>query len=206
MGGTSGRYQLVDAEGNPPPAERVRRGWEKSQAGIGRMGNVVTAEGRAVSGEVARSGIGVTIAAAPELTPEAARRQLGEVISTARVKAGKPLLVKLAREVGYHESMLSRVLNGRVTPTRDRLENLAERLDVDTRTFTNIWVPLWTAASTKGRPKAEQAAAAAPGPPAGFECPACGSWVVNPAKHIEWHMAPNAGEQGGSVTPLRAAQ
>lgn len=26
------------------------------------------------------------------------------------------------------------------------------------------------------------------GMPTGFECPSCGSWVVNPAKHIEWHM------------------
>lgn len=35
-------------------------------------------------------------------------RQLGQAISRARVEAGKPLLEKLAREIGYSGSMLSR--------------------------------------------------------------------------------------------------
>jgi transcriptional regulator with XRE-family HTH domain len=193
---------LADSAGPKPLAAAARRGWEHSRA-VGAR-NVVGGEGFVVGLAPAPTTAG-SVAAADELTPEAARQQLGRVITAARVKAGKPLLVKLAREVGYSESMLSRVLNGRITPTRDRLESLAERLDVDTRTYAGVWVPLWTAASSKGKPKAEQAPGTS-GLPTGFECPACGTWVVNPAKHIEWHMAPDIGNQGGSVTPLRSAK
>jgi transcriptional regulator with XRE-family HTH domain len=155
----------------------------------------------------------VAAAAGSELAPTAAREQLAKMLVAARIAAGKPLLARLANKVGYSESMLSRVMNGRLVPPRDKLEQLAEQLDVDMSTYTSIWLPLWTAASRKpdstatSTPEA-QAPAGPPGAPAGgFECPACGSWVTNPARHIEWHMPqPSAGQSGATVTPLRPAQ
>lgn len=61
------------------------------------------------------------------------------------------------------------------------------------------------AAIRKAEPKTDTSGpqTGPPGAPNGFECPACGSWVPNPARHIEWHIKPDTGQQGGSVTQLR---
>jgi len=146
-----------------------------------------------------------------DLDPAVAREQLSKVLVAARLAAGKPLLLTLAPKVGYSESMLSRVLNGRLVPPKDKLEQLAEQLDVDMSTYTSVWLPLWEAASRKpaspSAPAAEPAAGGPAGAPArGFECPACGAWVVNAPKHIEWHMQPATGQNGATVTQLRPAQ
>jgi len=149
-------------------------------------------------------------AAGSQLSPANAREQLSTMLIAARLAAGMPLLSSLAQKVGYSESMLSRVMNGRLTPPRDKIERLAEQLDVDMSTYTSIWLPLWEAASRK----TESPAAAPAGPPSGsegapsggFECPACGAWVVNAPRHIEWHMQPATEQSGGTVTQLRPAQ
>lgn len=179
----------------------MRRGWEREIEGLRPNGDVYV-----FNGGVDRVQLMAAAAAEDVLDPEAARKQLGQVLTAARVAAGKPKLVILAREVRYSESMLSRVLNGHLAPSRDRLERLAEYLDVDTRTFTSVWVPLWEAASRKPEQKPDgtlEPQTGEPGVPAGFECPACGSWVTNASRHIEWHMLPNSEQNGGSVIRLR---
>jgi len=181
-----------------------RRGWEYGADGIVSRDSSVYV----FNGGVEKVQLMAAAAAEDVLDPETARQQLSEVLTVARVTAGKPKLAKLARDVGYSESMLSRVLNGHLAPSRELLDRLAEHMDVDTRTFTSIWVPLWEAASRKTEQKPDNTGRQAGplGAPNGFECPACGSWVTNPKRHIEWHMAPDTGWQGGSVTPLRPVQ
>jgi len=184
-----------------------RRGWERGNEVLRAInpGDSVT---YVFNGGVDKVQLMAAAAAENALDPETARQQLGQVITAARVAAGKPLLAKLARDIGYSESMLSRVMNGRLAPTRDRLERLAEHLDVDTRAFTSVWVPLWEAANRKPdqKPASPEPSAGPPGAPAGFECPRCGSWVTNPARHIEWHLPSDNGQNVGSVTPLRPVQ
>ncbi|WP_433121955.1 helix-turn-helix domain-containing protein [Micromonospora sp. CA-246542] len=181
-----------------------RRGWEYGADDVvGRDSTVYV-----FNGGVEKVQLMAAAAAEDVLDPETARQQLSEVLTAARVTAGKPKLARLARDVGYSESMLSRVFNGHLAPSRELLDRLAEHMDVETRTFTSVWVPLWAAASRKTEQKSDNAVpqTGPPGAPSGFECPACGSWVTNPKRHIEWHMTPDAGWQGGSVTPLRPVQ
>jgi transcriptional regulator with XRE-family HTH domain len=177
-----------------------RRGWERGVEGLRAAGDVTYV----FNGGVDKVQLMAAAAAEDALDPETARQQLGQVLTAARVAAGKPKLATLAREIGYSESMLSRVLNGHLVPSRDRLERLAEHLDVDMRAFTSVWVPLWEAANR--RPGQKPATPEPSAGPPGFECPACGSWVTNPARHIEWHMLPDSGQNGGSVTRLRPVQ
>ena len=183
----------------------VRRGWENrgSQADLAGRDTVYVFNGGVENVQL----MAAAAAAGEVLDPETARQQLGQAITAARVAAGKPKLAKLARDVGYSDSMVSRVLNGHLAPSRALLDQLAEQLDVDTRTFTSIWIPLWEAASRKTGQKTDTGPQAGPsGAPAGFECPACGTWVTNPARHIEWHTTPSASWSNGSVTPLRPVQ
>jgi transcriptional regulator with XRE-family HTH domain len=150
------------------------------------------------------------LADAGAVGPVEARQRLSQLLTAARVAAGKPKLATLARDIGYSESMLSRVMNGKTPAARDKLERLAEELDVENRTFRSVWVPLWEAASRKAEPgpapAASEPSADPPGAPSGFVCPACGSWVVDAPTHISWHMQMSAaGQEGsGTVTPLRA--
>ncbi|GIF08906.1 helix-turn-helix domain-containing protein [Actinoplanes siamensis] len=145
------------------------------------------------------------------LEPDLAQQKLSQVLAEARVKAGKPKLRTLARAVTYSESMLSRVFNGRLLPTRDKLEALAEQLDVDMSTFTTVWLPLWEAANrkpAKPKPAVAQTEGPAEPPPASecFVCAACKGWIrlIDAPGHIEWHTS--LGQEQfpiASVTHLR---
>ena len=141
--------------------------------------------------------------------PATARKRLGEVLAAARLAAGQPKLATLGRQIGYHESMLSRVMKGRVTPTRDKLVSLAEQFDVSSGTFQAVWLPLWEAARRKPESTAEPDPAdpARPsGAPDGFTCPTCGAWVTDGRRHMEWHMTAENWPKLASVTPLRPVQ
>lgn len=139
--------------------------------------------------------------------PAAAHKRLVETLNAARVTAGKPTLRVLAQQVECSESLLSRVLNGRLLPNRGLLTRLAQTLDVSKPIFISIWLPLWEAANRKGIPTPDKQSQSTSGTqsesglPAGFECPECGSWVVNPARHISWHAQLGVGT--AQVLPLR---
>ncbi|MFC4066794.1 helix-turn-helix domain-containing protein [Actinoplanes subglobosus] len=149
------------------------------------------------------------------LAPDIALQHLSELLSKARNAAGRPKLQTLARAIDYSDSMLSRVFNGRRAPARDKLEALAEQLDVDTRTYTTIWLPLWEAAVRKPAeptPKAGAMPVPVPaGPPAHderFVCASCKALVrlADAPGHIEWHTT--LGHEQfpiASVTHLRPA-
>jgi hypothetical protein len=142
--------------------------------------------------------------------PEVARTQLVEALTKARLMAGNPPLKNLALSPShrYSVSMLSKVFSGKALPSSKLLRGLAETLNVEMSTFTGVWQPLWRAAhASKPAPapahtKADAATTESSSPPpGGFECPACGSWVVNPARHIEWHLELETGtkKSGGHL-------
>lgn len=147
--------------------------------------------------------------------PEAARTKLVEALTKARLMAGNPPLRILAAAPNhrYSVSMLSRVFSGKALPSSELLLGLAETLNVEMSTFKGVWQPLWRAAHASkpaqqvpAHPKADAVTAESSSPPAGgFECPACGSWVVNPSRHIEWHLELQAGTKR-SGAHLRIAE
>jgi transcriptional regulator with XRE-family HTH domain len=136
--------------------------------------------------------------------PVAAGQRLAEVLNQARLAAGKPPLKTFTAGTGYSVSMLSRVFSGKALPSHDLLRGLAEVLSVEMSTFTTLWLPLWKAAHDKPAEPAAKPDTAPAGD--GFECPSCGGWVVNPARHIEWHLAIEGGGGQQERPPrLRAA-
>ncbi|HZO65963.1 MAG TPA: helix-turn-helix domain-containing protein [Kribbellaceae bacterium] len=139
-----------------------------------------------------------------DLDPVAAAEELARVVHAALLAAGKPSLRKLGHKLNYSAGHLSRVFSGRTRPTALLLERLAEALDVEMSTYQNTWQPLWTAAHRKTRTtpahQAKPTPGVAPAPPEGFECPSCGCWVTNPARHIEWHLGIEGGQE---VPPVR---
>jgi transcriptional regulator with XRE-family HTH domain len=138
-------------------------------------------------------------AVVPGLDPAEALERLGRMLKDARIGAGKPKLATLARQIDYSDSMLSRVFNGKLLPNREKLEKLADILGVGSKVFTSRWLPLWEAASrkrpasaaprtTSPAPQEQPAAEPSSGAPEGFSCPACGSWVTDARRHLEWHV------------------
>ena len=133
--------------------------------------------------------------AAAEAADELVRR-----LNVAKKRAGNPSLARLARVLGYTgASTVSRIFTGKVRPSAYVLEKLAGELQVSKDVFTNQWMPLWDLACSA--PVRRGPAPRATGStPEGFECPACGSWVTNPQKHIAWHT-----EFNPRATSLRTA-
>lgn len=128
-----------------------------------------------------------------ERDPDVAQQRLCDALGTARMKSGNQTLKQLAVQTSYSESMLSRVFAGKALPSFELLTKLAEIFGVEMSSFETVWLPLLrtahgTAKQTKQAKAQQPPPAAAGGMPTGFECPSCGSWVVNPAKHMEWHM------------------
>jgi hypothetical protein len=141
------------------------------------------------------------------MDPETALRELAERLTFAHVNAGKPSLGVLSEAVHYSKGTLSKVFAGKMVPSWPLVEGLAAELGVPTQTVVREWFHLWTAANTlrrrpggmRERTATEPAPTAAPSvAPAvtgsGHTCPACGSWVVDPALHAQWHR--QAGEVG----------
>jgi hypothetical protein len=152
------------------------------------------------------------------MDPETALRELAERLTFAHVNAGKPSLAVLSEAVHYSKGTLSKVFAGKMLPSWPLVEGLAAELGVPTQTVVREWFHLWTAANTlRRKPGAvRERAAAEPAPGAtalgatatgatastqpaatgpGYTCRSCGSWVVDPALHTEWHRRA-AGEVG----------
>nr|WP_258545141.1 helix-turn-helix transcriptional regulator [Micromonospora provocatoris] len=151
-----------------------------------------------------------------------ARRKLIETVNAARMAAGKPTLAELAAKVDCSTALLSRLFNGHHVPNKNVLLRLAEALAVDPSIVRGKWVPLWEVSGRKEPRRTDKTTPAIDitgqesRTPAGFECPECGAWVVNPARHITWHVQgvtddittrrerTDDGERGSAqVVPLR---
>ena len=154
------------------------------------------------------------------MDPETALRELAERLTFAHVNAGKPALAVLSEAVHYSKGTLSKVFAGKMLPSWPLVEGLAAELGVPTHTVVREWFHLWTAANTLRRRPAvvqERSAAmeraatqptpgtagsvesAATGP--GYTCQACGSWVVDPALHTQWHRQVGEAGRGGPAAP-----
>ncbi|MEU8232313.1 helix-turn-helix transcriptional regulator [Actinoplanes sp. NPDC048967] len=147
------------------------------------------------------------------MDPETALRELAERLTFAHVNAGKPSLAVLSEAVHYSKGTLSKVFAGKMVPSWPLVEGLAAELGVPTQTVIREWFHLWTAANTlrrrpggvRERAATEPATTAVPaGPPAvtgsGHTCPACGSWVVDPALHAQWHRQAREVGRGGPAS------
>ena len=158
------------------------------------------------------------------MDPETALRELAERLTFAHVHAGKPALSVLSEAVHYSKGTLSKVFAGKMVPSWPLVENLAVELGVPTQTVVREWFHLWTAANTlRRRPgMARERTTTPPGPgpaatsgagpasgvapgaqPAstgpGYTCRACGSWVVDPGLHTEWHRQVGETGRGGGA-------
>jgi hypothetical protein len=146
------------------------------------------------------------------MDPETAVRELAERLTFAHVNAGKPALGVLSEAVHYSKGTLSRVFAGKMVPSWPLVENLAVALGVPTETVVHEWFHLWTAANTlrrrpgvpRDRAAAEPVAGTAvnvdpatSGP--GYPCGECGSWVMDPARHTDWHRHIGEAGRGGSA-------
>jgi hypothetical protein len=121
--------------------------------------------------------------------PETARADLAEQLRFAHIHADRPPLSALGKAVGYSKATLSKVLSGKMLPTWVLVRDLGMQLGVPPETVEREWFPLWTAAhlhrsrSGAGRARADVAARS------GHPCGTCGSWVVDPALHRDWHRS-----------------
>jgi hypothetical protein len=147
------------------------------------------------------------------MDPETALRELAERLTFAHVHAGKPSLAVLSEAVHYSKGTLSKVFAGKMLPSWPLVEGLAAELGVPTQTVVREWFHLWTAANTlrrrpgvvRDRPPAQPAAGTATAvEPAvtalGYTCGACGTWVVDPAMHTEWHRQAGEAGRGGPAS------
>jgi hypothetical protein len=148
------------------------------------------------------------------MDPETALRELAERLTFAHVNAGKPSLAVLSEAVHYSKGTLSKVFAGKMLPSWPLVEDLAVEFGVPTQTVVREWFHLWTAANTlrrkPGAARERAAAQPAPGTAAtgvqsaltgpGYTCRACGSWVVEPALHTEWHQQVGEAGRGGPAS------
>ena len=148
------------------------------------------------------------------MDPETALRELAERLTFAHVHAGKPSLGVLSEAVHYSKGTLSKVFAGKMLPSWPLVEDLAVELRVPTQTVVREWFHLWTAANTlrrkpsvvRERATAQPRPGTAVGPESatatgpGYICRACGSWVVDPALHTEWHRQVGEAGRGGPAS------
>jgi DNA-binding XRE family transcriptional regulator len=137
------------------------------------------------------------------MNPESAYRALIEQLRFAMVRAGKPCLSTLGKQVGYSKATLSKVFTGKAMPSWVLVCRLGEVFQVPPQVVQE-WDTLWTAANMHSRKPATVRGDATmpPVPPvttdtgtaaltdeAGYKCPTCGSWVVDTTLHTGWHLA-----------------
>jgi transcriptional regulator with XRE-family HTH domain len=138
------------------------------------------------------------------LDAKTAGTELAEKLTKARLAAGKPAMRKIGKSVGYSVSTVSKVLAGKMPASWKMVRDLAREFDVPDSTLTEQWQPLWIAAESHRQRRehgldGEFGEAGLPvAPPAGHTCDRCGSWVIDTAKHVAWHMQvePAAGAEG----------
>jgi hypothetical protein len=149
------------------------------------------------------SDVGPVRARAKLMNPEVAYADLIEHLNYEVVRAGKPALSALGKQVGYSKATLSKVLTGKAMPSWVLVRRLGEHLQIPPA-VVHEWYTLWTAANMHPRKPATVHGSAmpavpalapgtgtadAPGNEAGYTCPKCGSWVVDTALHTDWHLA-----------------
>jgi len=141
------------------------------------------------------------------LNGESAGADLAERLRFAHRQNGKVSLDTLGTAVGYSKATLSKVFNGKMAPTWALVRKLGAELNVPQGLVMQEWLPLWIAADTHRQHKPVSArgdinaaandsasgTAAALNGPTGHTCTKCGSWVVDVARHTDWHMAKEPG-------------
>jgi hypothetical protein len=140
------------------------------------------------------------------MDPETAVCELADRLTFAHVNAGKPPLGVLSEAVHYSKGTLSKVFAGKMLPSWPLVEDLADVLRVPTDTVLHEWFHLWTAAKALRRKTGAVRAAVQPVPGTavtsgtGHPCPECGSWIVDPARHAEWHRQIGEAGRGGPAS------
>ncbi|MEU8657134.1 helix-turn-helix transcriptional regulator [Actinoplanes philippinensis] len=115
-----------------------------------------------------------------------AKVELSQALSQALTMAGRPNYRLLAERMDTSKTTLSRMLNGKVTPSREMLLRFANAIEVDDETVDSTWIPLWQRAIA-ARDGAGDIALDATN--TGHKCPACGAWVLDTAMHDRWHAS-----------------
>ncbi|MEU6791024.1 hypothetical protein ABZ907_04950 [Nonomuraea wenchangensis] len=121
------------------------------------------------------------------------RRHLAQELARAHRRAGKPKYKDLQAQLAplpASPGTLSGVFKGHRAPKWELLVPLLQLLGARQDDIDRHWRHLWLAAQEHGRPIGALPASLAPMPPAhGYECPDCGSWVMDTEKHLQWHLA-----------------
>ncbi|WP_103349654.1 helix-turn-helix domain-containing protein [Amycolatopsis sp. CA-128772] len=110
--------------------------------------------------------------------------------------AGDPSYRELTRTIPWSPASITRNLSGTKLPTWKFVEQFLQACEVDDDDIEADWKPRWvtiagmiTPIDSKTAPNhAATAARQIAGPvPAGAACEICGAWVVDHAKHDDWH-------------------
>jgi hypothetical protein len=129
-----------------------------------------------------------------ELT-EAARAALdrySEKLHEAHIAAGKPSYRTMARKARRMDrppispSTISRVLAGNWAKW-EYIETLLSVWGIHQRVIAESWRPDWVKVTALVHPHDRQTVEEPAAPPAGYECPECGAWVINQDRHEQWH-------------------
>ncbi len=132
---------------------------------------------------------------AAHATLTAAKIQLGDALNNARLQAGNPSYRRMQRAgFTYSPATITRVLRGDTVPKWTFVEEFLKLCNVNRYEIEQVWRPRWVAVAALAQPnKATPTTLINHGTgqntptEAGVECQICGAWVVNTARHDEWH-------------------
>jgi transcriptional regulator with XRE-family HTH domain len=114
--------------------------------------------------------------------------ELADRLRQAWVRAGRPHMERIGDEVGYSKATISKVLSGKMPPAWHLVRKLGVLLRVPATVIAEEWHPLWIAADGFRRATLD-AGQDRTAEPAGRICDRCGSWVIDFARHTEWHLS-----------------
>ncbi|TDD56480.1 hypothetical protein E1286_02315 [Nonomuraea terrae] len=127
------------------------------------------------------------------------RRHLAQELARAHRRAGKPryrVLQEQLHPLPASPATLSGVFKGQRAPKWELLDPLLRLFGARQDDVDLLWRQLWLAAQEYDRPIGALPSEPAPRP-AGYECPDCGSWVIDTDKHLKWHRAMTRASQRG---------